>query len=458
MPEKHREYLAANILSDGRIASASCISHTNELILIRTPRFLYEFHQQENIKKPGSVHATYLLAGVRKPPPAVTHQNGTKHDEDEEMKDSSFMMSSSMPQPDENAEKIVVQSITLVREDELENARAAFDTISSIHVYSLQPHALKDLQVLSNVNREVYSQYTNEDPLEVGRQYGTIINPNVKRRSGRRPPVVPQAPVSSKSGAGGTGKENKSSKTEPTESSSRSNNAESKTKDQSTRPSQNKAENASFTKPPAMKRGDSNIFKAFAKARPKGPKEDTDSSAAASAQPSAPEDEPMKDASEEEQEEDLILPTSTKTAAEREAESKAKAQREEQLRQMMEVDDEDPSEPAASKEQSPENQASPAMTKEVSPPAPTKPGRRRGRRKVMKKVTTKDDEGYLVTKEEAAWESFSEDEPAPKSTKTKMTPASAQSSSAPGTAGTAASKSKKGKAGQGDIKSFFSKR
>ncbi len=31
----------------------------------------------------------------------------------------------------------------------------------------------------------------------------------------------------------------------------------------------------------------------------------------------------------------------------------------------------------------------------------------------MKKKTTKDEDGYLVTKEEAVWESFSEDEPEP---------------------------------------------
>ncbi|EPX74288.1 DNA polymerase delta subunit Cdc27 [Schizosaccharomyces octosporus yFS286] len=48
-------------------------------------------------------------------------------------------------------------------------------------------------------------------------------------------------------------------------------------------------------------------------------------------------------------------------------------------------------------------------------------GRKRGKRKVTNTVTTHDDEGFLITKEEQAWESFSEDEnekpkqaPAPK--------------------------------------------
>lgn len=74
-------------------------------------------------------------------------------------------------------------------------------------------------------------------------------------------------------------------------------------------------------------------------------------------------------------------------------------------------------------------------------------GRRRGRRRVMKKKTVKDEEGYLVTREEAVWESFSEDEPVPKKAKIVAQPP-------------AAAKGKKGaaKTGQGSIMSFFSKK
>jgi len=73
-------------------------------------------------------------------------------------------------------------------------------------------------------------------------------------------------------------------------------------------------------------------------------------------------------------------------------------------------------------------------------------GRRRGRRRVTKKKTVKDEEGYLVTKEEQVWESFSEDEPEPKKPKTS------------GMANTT-SKGKKGaKPGQGNIMSFFTKK
>lgn len=77
-------------------------------------------------------------------------------------------------------------------------------------------------------------------------------------------------------------------------------------------------------------------------------------------------------------------------------------------------------------------------------------GRRRGRRRVMKKKVSKDAEGYLVTKEEPAWESFSEDEVVPQAKKVKL----------PNTGGSAAAKGKAGtaKKGQGNLMSFFGKK
>lgn len=91
-------------------------------------------------------------------------------------------------------------------------------------------------------------------------------------------------------------------------------------------------------------------------------------------------------------------------------------------------------------------------------------GRRRGRRKVMRKIQNRDDEGYLgtspneflnfqiwglelilcaVTSTEAVWETFSEDEPEPP----------------PKPKPKAAVKGKKGAAvGQGNIMSFFAKK
>jgi DNA polymerase delta subunit 3 len=77
-------------------------------------------------------------------------------------------------------------------------------------------------------------------------------------------------------------------------------------------------------------------------------------------------------------------------------------------------------------------------------------GRRRGRRQVKKKKTVKDDEGYLVTREELAWESFSEEEPAPSKPKS-----SGLSSSQASKGGKSSGKPGQGK---GNIMSFFSKK
>src|SRR6266516_47881 len=94
-------------------------------------------------------------------------------------------------------------------------------------------------------------------------------------------------------------------------------------------------------------------------------------------------------------------------------------------------------------------------------------GRRRGRRRVMKKRTVKDEEGFLgrylliivletapniqslvVTRNEHVWESYSEEESGSTHSKTPASSAGAV-------------KSKKGttsKAGQGNIMSFFGKK
>lgn len=127
-------------------------------------RMLYDFHHRQTAKKPESVHATYLITGTRKPR-APTKTNGTqdRDGEDRFMQSSPFM--SSMPvQADGEEEHIPVTSILLAKEEDLDgrsvialdgesavsskkltlaDAKAQFDKITSIHVYSLEPGTLK---------------------------------------------------------------------------------------------------------------------------------------------------------------------------------------------------------------------------------------------------------------------------------------------------------------------------
>jgi DNA polymerase delta subunit 3 len=80
---------------------------------------LFEFHRQQNVKKPGTVHATYLVAGTKCKTPTTTNGNAAKDGEDEYMQSSPFR-SSPVPNSEEVPEDIPVLSITLVREENLE--------------------------------------------------------------------------------------------------------------------------------------------------------------------------------------------------------------------------------------------------------------------------------------------------------------------------------------------------
>lgn len=139
---------------------------------------LYDFHRTENAKKPQSVNATYLITGVRRPPEKSTANGVKKDDDDEVMQSSPFM--STMPQPEDIEKPIRTTSFVLAREEDLADAKATFESISSIHIYSLQPNTLQDLNVLIDVGREIVTTYGHEDPLEFGKQWGMIQNPHVK--------------------------------------------------------------------------------------------------------------------------------------------------------------------------------------------------------------------------------------------------------------------------------------
>ena len=88
--------------------------------ILTDSRMLYDFHSQQNAKKPGAVHATYLVSGTkRKETPVVTNGGAKKDGEDDYMQSSPFM-SSSMPQSEEDTGETSGLTISLVREEELD--------------------------------------------------------------------------------------------------------------------------------------------------------------------------------------------------------------------------------------------------------------------------------------------------------------------------------------------------
>lgn len=113
---------------------------------------LYEFHNEQNIKRSGSVHATYMLYGIRKNAQTNGHsqQDGDVH------------MTSSPPELESAVDDGPVITLTLVAEeslkgrldacapvtsgslaDPLTDVLSQYESVSSIHVYSLGTHPVK---------------------------------------------------------------------------------------------------------------------------------------------------------------------------------------------------------------------------------------------------------------------------------------------------------------------------
>ena len=453
--KEYQNYLAAQVISEGAIVSYRTLSRALKVHVNTAKQMLYEFHRIQTGKKPGSVHATYLVCGVC--PRQVNQTNGTPSQSDvkDTVMDDGFA-SSSIPQPDEEqepeSEEVPEILITVIPEEKLEECKSQFSHIDCVHVYSIEPAPLDNIQLLSDCTRALKQKTAGEDPLETWKIYGTIHNPNGKRRKvGARPPQPepapkPQPAVTAPKAA---------PKPAPAAAQQKTDSRPSTSGTESTKSTKNE-QKPQAAKPPNLKRDSSSLLKSFAKTKPPEKKEASKAGAAKE------DDEEMPDFSEGEDSEMAALPEVDEKSKEKaEAERKAKAERERTLKKMMEDDDEeekksveeedaemqDPEEEAKVQEQ--EDSSKEAAEAQVTATG----GRRRGRRRVMKKKHFKDAEGYMVTKEEAVWESFSEDEEPPKPAlkKPAVAPSSAKSTKETG-------KKSSGKPGQGNLMSFFSKK
>lgn len=391
--------------------------------------------------------------------------------------------------------------------------KSLYEATTSIHIYSLSAHRLPDLQTLSDKTRHLYNTYfVKEDPLEHNATYGVILNKNVRRRTGRRPPPPPppagSTPTTKPASTAKTTSKSADKSALPAQLSGKT--------EENSRPSSggSTTPTSATAKQPSLKRDTSDIFKSFSKAKnaparptPKLGRNGTDSSVGnTSASGAEDKGTRLANASEDEgesEEEALFLDTNTRAPAKKRA-STRKTEREAKLRKMMDDSDEEmeeaelidleeaglgkgdqamtdgKSEEAATKQGmgeagdgeeaaegvnwsdlDAENQSKEQAT-ELDPgtdPAPAAPPRRRrGKRKVLKKKTMKDEEGYLVTREEPAWESFSEDEPAP--AKAKANPAAPKmQTQSQGKGAAKGGLAEKGKQkGGGNIMSFFGKK
>ena len=362
---------------------------------------LFDFHQKQNAKKPGSVHATYLITGTRIPPkPQQQSNTNTQDGEDAVMQSSPPIPSSSAPQaPEEDADPTPVRSVLLVKEEHLSQAKTTFEKITGIHVYSLAAGGLSDLNTLTECNRKIAVECASEDPLQAWKQYGTIQNPNVKRRTQKRPPPLPSTSNSKEAPA-----KAKPAPALEKQATKASNESEPNSAKATPVPEKNTdaTKKKTATKPATLKRDASSIFKSFAKGANKAKKPaSTESSAAPSPAPApaAAEDESMGGMSDD----DIDSPAVDEEIEVDAGTGRSKKDSEADLKAMMDVDDEEMEDAAdgaddnaldAPKDE--EKEESQESTKEEPKETMTiENGRRRGRRRIMKKKTVKDDEGYL---------------------------------------------------------------
>ncbi|KAI5248586.1 hypothetical protein E4T43_01376 [Aureobasidium subglaciale] len=459
MANDYVEYLSENVLNDGQTVSYRSLSRALRVHNNVAKQMLYQFHHSQNKKQTNSLDATYLITGLQTIVPRPAEDTATESQS-------------------ESQETHAYQAtcLLLVDEHELDHAKSTFDLVLSIHVYSIQPGKINDLHVLTECNRAIMATAAKEDLLETYKQYGVIQNGQVKRRAMRTQqhskqasaqksePLVPATKsakpmFASARPAARDGPNKTTTSNESTPASSQH--------------SQTSAKPAA-TKPAPLKREGSSLFKAFAKAKPKKTQSQTTESSAEptpAAEPAENEDEAMHDLSDEEaDDEDAAM---LDEGAITETGGKSKKEREDELRRMMDMEGNietpspmlavvgkltlnDPDEPmaeATTKEIAAEGSGTAEDESDVQLQAAEEPvetvtvsdGRRRGRRRVMKKKTVQDEEGYLVTREEPGWESFSEEEPAPKKAKVASAPATAKTKKA-------------APKGQGNIMSFFSKK
>ncbi|KAF2672378.1 hypothetical protein BT63DRAFT_411653 [Microthyrium microscopicum] len=450
--DQYNTYLATQVLSEGQIVTYRSLSRALKVHVTLAKQMLYAFHAKESAKDPESISATYLLSGVLRPPStSESTPPPPATDGEDTIMESSPVPSSWIDQPTPyvevtqvtdspliervNEEETFADSISIIlaRQEELEEVKDQFEEINWIHVYSLQPATPADIHILHTANG-TFSKNKNRSLATNDPIFGTIQNPNVRTRTVVNAVPISAAPIKGKPST-------KSAAQQPT------------------------ASRAPIeTKPAPKPKPKSSLASAFAKTPASKPKttpitKQPDTKMANAPTFSDDQDEEASDA-------DSPPPNTELTSAAR----TAKAARQAQLAALIDSDsdaemantgaDKTPSPAAAEEEEEVDAMAvdtsaalDAPIPKEETEHATVTNGRRRGKRQVVKKRTFEDEDGYLVTREEMEWESFSEDEPAPAPTKKVKLSAASTASSGPNKKKSTGAPSK-----QGSIMSFFGKK
>ncbi|KAK0627723.1 DNA polymerase subunit Cdc27 [Immersiella caudata] len=418
--DKYKKFLAESVISEDKVVTYRLLSRTLGVHVNTAKQMLYDFHKSQNDRRPGAIHATYLVYGSKDGISRSSYGS-----------DGDIEMASSPPDVDYlHNDTFHSFELTLIPEERLKYELGFYDEVASIHVYSIEPGPMKDMALLVDAAEEVLKMDEGEDFVKPN----VIVNPKLRRKERTRPASKPV------SGAPKPVKQ----EVKPAFSATKPAVVASKAKE-APKPIQEKAStSAASKKPPALKRGassNSGIMQAFSKASTKV-KKDASAGNSRAATPSGDDSgmHPMSDDGED----DAAVPHPKPREA---TGRKSKKEREEELRRMMEEDDEEEEqEKAPTPEEEPVEEAVPEPEEEEPEEVVTiSNGRRRGKRRIMRKKQVMDEDGYLVTIQEPGWESFSEDEAPPPKPK-------------PATSAPAAKGKKAAPKGQGSIMSFFSKK
>ena len=131
MADDFKTHLASELVSEQKTVSYRTLARALKVHANAAKCMLYEFNEDQNKRKPGSVYATYLISGMKKQEEqshAPVMANG-KHESSDPPPSSPPIPSSSMvgasQQESQTGEQeiIKVRTVTLVREENLEGKK-----------------------------------------------------------------------------------------------------------------------------------------------------------------------------------------------------------------------------------------------------------------------------------------------------------------------------------------------
>lgn len=127
MSSDFKTHLASELVSEQKTVSYRTLARALKVHANAAKCMLYEFYEDQNRRKPGSVYATYLLSGTKTRVEPVKDATNGKLDGDAPMPSSPPIPSSSMPGPSQQEsipvdhDVVKVRTIVLAREEDLES-------------------------------------------------------------------------------------------------------------------------------------------------------------------------------------------------------------------------------------------------------------------------------------------------------------------------------------------------